>query len=204
MKLVLFAKAPVIGGAKTRLAAGIGKVEAWRRHRAMTAALARRLQDRRWDVVLAVSPDRALRRRFPGVWPHHLARQPQGAGDLGVRQGRVFGQGRGWVCVIGTDAPDVARADIAEAFRALKRYDAVIGPAEDGGYWLLALRAPAPAGLFEAIRWSNAETRADLEVRLRAFGLGRIHHLRCLRDIDVAEDLRPSRRRCAPPQDEAR
>jgi len=194
MKLVLFAKAPVIGGAKTRLAAGIGKVEAWRRHRAMTAALTRRLQDRRWDSVLAVSPDRAMARRFPGVWPHRMARERQGGGDLGRRQGRVFGHVRGPVCVIGADAPDVTRADIAEAFRALKRFDAVIGPAEDGGYWLLALDAPVPPAVFDGIRWSHAETRADLEARLRAFGLGRIHHLRRLRDIDVAEDLRSSRR----------
>jgi glycosyltransferase A (GT-A) superfamily protein (DUF2064 family) len=107
MKLVLFAKAPVIGGAKTRLAAGVGKVQAWRRHRAMTAILTRRLQDKRWRTVLAVSPDRAVGRRYPRVWPDHLARQPQGGGDLGERQARVFRQVRGPVCVIGTDAPEV-------------------------------------------------------------------------------------------------
>ncbi len=190
MKLVLFAKAPVMGGAKTRLAKGVGKVQAWRHHRAMTALLTRRLTDRRWQTVLAVSPDTALSRRFPDVWPTSMARQPQGGGDLGARQARVFAGVRGPVCVIGTDAPEVARADIARAFNALKRADAVIGPAEDGGYWLLALRAPAPAGLFEGIRWSHAETRADLERRLERFGLTHIHHLRRLRDIDVVEDLR--------------
>jgi glycosyltransferase A (GT-A) superfamily protein (DUF2064 family) len=47
----------------------------------------------------------------------------------------------------------------------------VIGPAEDGGYWLLALNAPVPPALFDAIRWSHAQTRADLEAQLRAFGL---------------------------------
>lgn len=190
MKLVLFAKAPVIGGAKTRLAAGVGKVHAWRRHRAMTASLTRRLQDKRWLTVLAVSPDRAMARRFPKVWPERLARQPQGGGDLGVRQAQVFGRGRGPLCVIGTDAPDVTRRDIGRAFHELKRADAVIGPAEDGGYWLLALNAPVPPALFDAIRWSHAQTRADLEARLRAFGLGRVRYLRCLRDIDVAEDLK--------------
>jgi rSAM/selenodomain-associated transferase 1 len=194
MKLVLFAKAPVIGGAKTRLAVGVGKVHAWRRHRAMTAVLTRRLQDKRWRTVLAVSPDRAVGRRFPKVWPERLARQPQGGGDLGRRQAQVFGTGRGPVCVIGTDAPAASRDDIARAFRALRRADAVIGPAEDGGYWLLALNAPVPPALFDAIRWSHARTRADLEARLRAFGLERVRYLRRLRDIDVAADLRPSRR----------
>ena len=189
MKLVLFAKAPVIGGAKTRLAAGIGKVEAWRRHREMSAVILRKLQDRRWQTVLAVSPDRALNKRYPGIWPQRVTRVPQGSGDLGVRQARAFTE-QGPVCVIGTDAPDVTRADIAQAFKALKRHDAVIGPAEDGGYWLLALNAPAPSELFDGIRWSHAETRADLEARLRACGLPRIAHLRGLRDIDVAEDLK--------------
>ena len=189
MKLVLFAKAPVIGGAKTRLAAGIGKVEAWRRHRAMSARIVRKLQDRRWQTVLAVSPDRALRRRYPDVWLQHVPRVPQGGGDLGARQGRAFAD-RGPVCVIGTDAPDVTRADIARAFNALKRHDAVIGPAEDGGYWLLALNAPAPSKLFDGIRWSHAETRADLKARLCACGLWRIASLRGLRDIEVAEDLK--------------
>ncbi len=190
MKLVLFAKAPVIGGAKTRLAAGIGKVQAWRRHRAMMATLMRALKDCRWRTVLAVSPDRATEARFPGVWPARIKRIQQGSGGLGVRQARVFAHGKGPVCVIGTDAPQVTRRDIATAFAALKRHDAVIGPAEDGGYWLLALNTPIPPAVFDNIRWSHADTRTDLEAQLERFGLSRIHHLRQLRDIDVAEDLK--------------
>ncbi|MGJ3232503.1 MAG: TIGR04282 family arsenosugar biosynthesis glycosyltransferase [Oceanicaulis sp.] len=188
MRLVVFAKAPVIGGAKTRLAAGIGKVAAWRRHRAMTARILREVTDRRWETVQAASPDRALARRFPGVWPDGLVRTPQGGGDLGARQARVFAD-RGATLVIGTDAPQIRRADIAAAFKALNRHDAVIGPAEDGGYWLFGLARPAPAGLFDAIRWSHPRTRADLEARLAAYGLSRIAQLRALRDVDHAADL---------------
>jgi rSAM/selenodomain-associated transferase 1 len=190
--LVIFAKAPVIGGAKTRLARGIGKVSAWRIYRAMTAGLVRRLKDDRWTLRLAVSPGSALTRCFPGVWPMGVARLAQGSGDLGARQGRAFA-GRGPVCVIGTDAPDVTRADIAAAFAQLKRHDAVIGPAQDGGYWLLALNASAPRGLFDGVRWSHGETRADLEARLIAHGFS-IAWLRTLRDVDEAADLkRPGR-----------
>ncbi|MEO1040049.1 MAG: TIGR04282 family arsenosugar biosynthesis glycosyltransferase [Pseudomonadota bacterium] len=188
-RLVVFAKAPVIGGAKTRLAAGIGKVQAWRLHRAMTARILRAVTDPRWETVLAVSPDSAASRRFPRVWPVDIARIPQGDGDLGVRQMRVFGARRP-VCVIGTDAPQIVRADIAATFAALKRHDAVIGPAADGGYWLLALDAPAPAILFDGVRWSHPQTGADLEARLRACALGRIARLRVLRDIDRASDVR--------------
>lgn len=183
----MFAKAPVIGGAKTRLAAGIGKVAAWRRHRAMMARILRQVRDPRWRTILAVSPDRALHRGFPGVWPNALERMAQGGGDLGARQARVFQSGA--TLVIGTDAPQITRADIARAFAALKRHDAVIGPAEDGGYWLLGLARPAPPGLLHAIRWSHANTRADLEARLAAFGLSRIARLRPLRDVDHADDV---------------
>jgi uncharacterized protein len=186
--LVIFAKAPVVGGAKTRLARGIGKVSAWRIYRAMTARLVRRLDDPRWRIMLAVAPDRAVARRFPGVWPRGVARAGQGSGDLGARQARAFA-GRGPVCVIGTDAPDVTRGDIAAAFRQLKRHDAVIGPAEDGGYWLLAMKGPAPRGVFDGVRWSHEHTRADLEGRLTACGLS-IVRLRTLRDVDEAGDLR--------------
>lgn len=193
-RLIVFAKAPVIGGAKTRLARGVGKVGAWRIYRAMTARVVRRLgDDPRWRTVLAVAPDRAVARRFPGIWPQGVVLMAQGSGDLGARQGRAFA-GRGAVCVIGTDAPDVTRADIAAAFAKLKRHDAVIGPAEDGGYWLLGMNGPAPRGLFDGVRWSHGETRADLEARLTAHGF-RIVHLRTLCDVDDADDLRrPGRR----------
>ncbi len=189
MRLIVFAKAPVIGGAKTRLAAGIGKVQAWRRHRAMTARILRAVQDRRWKTVLAAAPDRALHRRFPKVWPDALDRTAQGAGDLGARQARAV-DARGPVCVIGTDAPDVSAADIASGFAALKRHDAVIGPAMDGGYWLLGLNAPASKSLFDGVRWSTQHARSDLEANLQREGLSRIAHLRPLRDIDEASDLK--------------
>lgn len=185
-RLIVFARAPVIGGAKTRLAAGIGKVMAWRAYRAMTARTLRRVRDdARWQTVLAVSPDKAVTRDFGSAWPVDLARWPQGEGDLGARQARVFASG-GLTAVIGTDAPDITRRDVARAFALLKRHDAVIGPASDGGYWLLALEGPPPRGLFEGIRWSSADTRSDLEARLRERGLARIAHLRELADVDEA------------------
>ncbi|MGY6662809.1 MAG: TIGR04282 family arsenosugar biosynthesis glycosyltransferase [Glycocaulis sp.] len=229
-RLIVFARAPVIGGAKTRLAAGIGKVMAWRAYRAMTAKTLRAVRDcARWQTVLAVSPDRAIARAFGKVWPDDLARWPQGEGDLGARQARVLAGAGGWfsspacgggglkgrrgdvfsrtspprplrghsprergekrgralpIAIIGTDAPDITRRDVALAFALLKRHDAVIGPASDGGYWLLALKAPPPPGLFDGIRWSSVHTRRDLEARLRTHGLARIAHLRELADVD--------------------
>jgi len=187
--LVVFVRAPVIGGAKTRLSRGIGKVHAWRRYRAMTAAVLRNLTDPRWETVMTLSPEGALHRRFPGVWPDHLPRTLQGHGDLGVRQARMFTT-RAPVCVIGSDAPWITRADVALAFDRLKRHDAVIGPAEDGGYWLLALNSPAPRGLFQGIRWSHENTRVDLTRQLELHDLRRIACLRRLCDVDEAADLK--------------
>jgi rSAM/selenodomain-associated transferase 1 len=188
--LVIFVKAPVIGGAKTRLATGIGKVSAWRLHRAMSAKTIRKTRSNRWDTILAVSPDNAVRRRFPGTWPKGIRKLAQGAGDLGVRQTRLFNRFNGPVCVIGSDAPQVCASDIAKGFNALRHNQAVIGPAEDGGYWLLGLHSPGPNTLFQSIRWSHASTRKDLERNLSRVGLKPIAYLRRLQDIDHKADLR--------------
>lgn len=187
-RLFVMTKAPFIGGAKSRLARGIGAVSSWRIYRAMLASLTRKLKDKRWDFILATTPDSALRRRFPHVWPAGLARVGQGGGDLGDRQARLF-ESRGPVCVIGADAPQIRRADIAKAFRRLKTHDAVIGPARDGGYWLFAANAPLPSGVFESVRWSHESTLSDLEERVCAAGLSRIWHLRTLQDVDEAGDV---------------
>ncbi|MGF1463530.1 MAG: TIGR04282 family arsenosugar biosynthesis glycosyltransferase [Maricaulaceae bacterium] len=187
--LVVMAKAPRLGLAKTRLARAIGPVHALRAYRTMLAHVARAARDPRWTTVIALTPDRAAARPMaPFVdFPMH----PQGGGDLGDRQARVFAH-NGPVVVVGADAPQITPGDIWAAFRALRRADAVIGPATDGGYWLLGLNGPGPEDLFEGVRWSHAETRADLERKLAP---GRIAHLRRLTDIDDVEDWRAWTRR---------
>jgi len=162
-RLVVFAKAPLIGLAKTRLARRLGRAQAARVYRAMTARILRQTADPRWDTILAVTPDGWTRRTLP-VWPAGVPRTPQGGGDLGARQARAFT--RGMTVVIGTDAPDVRARDIAQAFNALRRNRAVIGPAEDGGYWLLGLKRPAESGLFSGVPWSSPQTMAELRSRL--------------------------------------
>ena len=84
--------------------------------------------------------------------------------------------------------PGVGRARIAEAFRALGRADAVLGPATDGGYWLVGLRrtAAVPAGLFRGVRWSTAHALADTEASMAGL---RVAHVATLADVDTAADL---------------
>jgi len=181
---VIFAKAPRLGQVKSRLAAGIGAVAALRFHRETTERLLRRVgTDRRWRVWLALTPRRAL-----AHWPSSARWLDQGQGDLGRRMGRVFRVlPPGPAVIVGSDIPELSARHVAAAFRALGGHDAVLGPAVDGGYWLIGLRRRPriPAGLFEGVRWSSvhalADTRASLP-RNAAVAL-----LETLEDVDDAE-----------------
>lgn len=188
-RLLIFAKEPVAGRVKTRLGRDIGMVEAawWYRRRARS--LIRALSaDPRWETWIAVSPDRdGLESRF---WPAHLPRWPQGRGDLGARMGRAFAAfPPGPLVIVGADIPDLERRHVRAAFDALGDADAVLGPAEDGGYWLIGLkRSPRrkPIRLFEGVRWSTEHALADTEAGLAGL---RIARLETLRDVDDARDL---------------
>ena len=157
----------------------------WFRHQ--TGALLRRLEDPRWQIVLAVAPDReGLQSR---VWPAHLPRWAQGGGDLGARMARMLGQVPvGPACLIGADIPGITRAHIATAFQALGDQDAVFGPAPDGGYWLIGLKHPRrqPPGFFRGVRWSTEHALADSMATLPNH---RIAQVATLRDVDTADDL---------------
>jgi glycosyltransferase A (GT-A) superfamily protein (DUF2064 family) len=92
------------------------------------------------------------------------------------------------VAIVGTDAPGVSRTTASEALSALDTADVVIGPTDDGGYYLIALRAPRP-GLFAGIEWSTPGVRGQTLARAAAAGLS-VHELGQLRDVDTLEDLR--------------
>lgn len=181
--LVLFARRPALGMGKRRLAAAIGDLAALRFQRFAFERLVRTLGgDPRWTLWLCLTPDRPANQRQR----HEV---PQGRGDLGQRLSRLMRQlPPGPIVVIGSDAPQIARADIARAFHALGRASAVFGPAPDGGFWLAGLdersRRRPP---FINVRWSSAHTLADVlaQVRPRRFTL-----LRVLEDVDDIESLR--------------
>ena len=184
-------KEPRPGRVKTRLGREIGHLDAARWFRRQSLALLRRLRDPRWRLVLAVAPDaEGLRSR---IWPADLPRIPQGPGDLGRRMGRLLrGLPPGPACVVGADVPGVDAARIAEAFRALGRADAVLGPATDGGYWLVGLRrtSRAPATLFEGVRWSTPHALADTLATMPGL---RVARAATLADVDTAADLARAR-----------
>jgi rSAM/selenodomain-associated transferase 1 len=160
--LVVFARAPVLGRVKRRLAAEIGPLAALRFHRGNTARLLNRLaRDGRWQCWLALTPDRhAGGKRF---WRVPCRRIAQGPGDLGRRMaGALTGLPRGLVVIVGSDIPGIQPFHVAAAFRALGRSDLVFGPAEDGGYWLIGTSGRTlPYRLFAGVRWSSAHALAD-------------------------------------------
>lgn len=180
--VVVFARAPRLGAVKRRLARDIGDRAALRFHRATLFRLLRQLAaDRQFRTVLALTPDRA---RVP--LPVRVPALPQGRGDIGQRMHRAFQRFPGGrVVVIGSDIPDASAADVAAAFRALGRADAVFGPAADGGYWLVGLGPRRPARPFARARWSSEHALADT---LANFAGRRVARLRMLHDVDTAAD----------------
>lgn len=178
--VIVFARAARLGAVKRRLARGIGAMAALRFYRAQLAATLRAARDPRWRVVLAATPDHARTR-----WSAPAPVRPQGQGDLGARMLRALGRHRRAV-LVGCDIPGLSREDLAAAFRALGRADAVFGPAEDGGYWLVGLGPRRPAHPFADVRWSTRHALADTLANFRGH---RIALLRRLRDVDTAEDL---------------
>ena len=187
--LVVFAKAPFIGQTKTRLARDIGSVAAAAFARETLHAVVRPLAcDPRWRSWLAVTPDRAVYLRR--VWPESYGFVTQGRGDLGRRMACVTKSlSPGPVVIIGADVPAIRPGHVARAFQALGRFDAVFGPARDGGYWLVGMkRRPQFTDLFPGVRWSTEHALADTVANLKT---GRTHALlETLDDIDEAEAYR--------------
>jgi rSAM/selenodomain-associated transferase 1 len=186
--LIVMLKEPCAGRVKTRLGKDIGMTAAawWFRHQ--VKRLLRCIEDPRWNVVLAVAPDRAG--LLSRVWPSHLPRIPQGHGDLGDRMARaMYSIPIGPVCVIGADIPGVGPKQIARAFAALGASDAVLGPAPDGGYWLSGLRKthPLPPTIFQDVRWSTEHALADTRASLGGLSVALIDELQ---DVDTIDDLK--------------
>ena len=189
--VLIFAKPPLIGLSKTRLARTLGKAEARRIARMTMTRTLREVTDPRWRTVLYIAPDRYLSRSFGGLWPRRIERHSQGAGGLTDRLNKGLREApKGEVLFIGADAPDISRALIEDAFCALKTHSAVFGPASDGGFWLFGLhKHPRTVSPFQNnVRWSGPHAMAD--VRSNLGGDAKVAELPILIDIDDADDWR--------------
>lgn len=178
--LLVIAKEPVPGKVKTRLSPPYTHEQA-----ALIAesALA--------DTLDVVARTPAVRRVLaldgrPGPWlPAGFDVVPQRGGGLDERLANAFTDaGRGPAVLIGMDTPQVTPALLTEAGDLLGRDDAVFGPAEDGGFWLLGLREPRPA-LIRGVPMSRPDTGERQLERLRGL---RVAMLPTLTDVDTASD----------------
>jgi hypothetical protein len=184
--LCVFAKPPRPGEAKTRLTPALGAEGAARLARAFlqdTWALVTRVP---WAVPVLASP---------GPWPEGLLPGPlevwsQGEGDLGARMERVLLRALERypaAIALGTDSPGLSPEHLEAARAGLAHADAVFGPSEDGGFYLLALRS-LPVGAFEHLPWSQSHTLVSTEARLVSLGLT-VARVAPFFDVDVPEDL---------------
>ncbi len=193
-QLLIFAREPVQGRVKTRLAADIGPVAALAVYRdllRLTAAAVTAAQVPA-TVWLAEAPVPAAAATQPRPeWPGLPWQVQPAAEELGGRMVHAFTQafaaGAARVVVIGTDCPGLRPDLLRRAFDHLATNDLVLGPAEDGGYYLLGLRELQPE-LFANKNWSTASVLADTLADAARLGL-RVAQLPTLSDVDSAQDL---------------
>ena len=187
-QLIVFLKAPRPGTVKTRIARTAGTERACCIYRELVETVLRKLNPLK-EVELRFAPDDASSEIQPWLRPGWTAR-PQGEGDLGARLTRAFAStfanGAERVVIIGSDCPEVKTADIRTAWKELHTHDLVVGPAVDGGYWLIGLHA-SQADLFRDINWSSDQVLAQTLAKARKQAL-RSQVLRILTDIDTEED----------------
>jgi len=183
--LIVFVKAPRPGAVKTRLAKAIGEFEAAAAYGRLVETLLNQLRGLR-ELELCFCPDDAageVRHWLKKGWSSH----PQGGGDLGERLHsafqRVFQAGAKRVVIIGSDCPAISVEDIREAWDGLRSHDVVLGPATDGGYWLIGLRQLQP-DLFRGVRWSTENVFPETMQRAQDAGLS-VRLLRELADVDT-------------------
>ncbi len=190
--LAVFTRFPEPGRVKTRLIPALGPQGAADLHALMVrrtldrVAEFRRARDVDAQVWHAGASPRQFAERFGDSFPGCV--QPDG--DLGARMHNAFGamlRRSSAGIIIGTDCPELSAGILHSAFEALRTHDLVLGPATDGGYYLIGLRRPVP-DLFTGMAWSTGAVRAETVRRASALGLS-IHLLPALADVDVPEDL---------------
>jgi rSAM/selenodomain-associated transferase 1 len=192
LRIIVMAKAPRPGLAKTRLAAVLGDASAARlAARMLRHAVAQAVQAGCGAVELRVTPDADDEHIVALAREHSLPVVLQGDGDLGDRMARALADGiaaHGAALVMGSDAPALDAAVLRQAAQALATHDAVLVPALDGGFVLLGLRR-CPAGLLSGLHWSHAQVLRDTAARMAEHGLS-AKTLPALADIDTPDDLR--------------
>lgn len=182
-RLVMLTRYPEPGAAKTRLIGALGAAGAADLHRRLAerTAAAMRASGLPGEIRGTGAPPEAFRRWLGDGFVH----ADQGDGDLGARMRRAADPAP--AILIGADCPEIDAARLRRAAAALDEAPVVIGPAEDGGYWLIGLARPA-GFLFDGMAWGTAQVLSETLARLAARGISPAL-LETLADCDRPEDL---------------
>jgi uncharacterized protein len=186
--VIIFVRHPQKGRVKTRLAATMGDEKALAIYKILLAHTYSLVQNGKIPVYVFYTDDIVQDDLWQGS---HIIKRQQDGNDLGRRMHNafrdVFAAGHQKVIIIGSDCYELTPAEMIAAFNTLEEKDAVIGPAADGGYYLLGLRKMIPA-VFENIAWSTASVKNDTVTILQqnnyTFSL-----LQTLTDVDEEKDL---------------
>ena len=191
--VIVFARVPRPGRAKTRLVPALGaEGAAALAERMLRHAVAQAMAVHAATVRLCLTPDDDTHPVLDALQREHPALQVtgQGEGDLGQHMARALDDAlrtHDAAVLLGTDAPALDAERIVEAAAALRTHDAVFVPALDGGYVLVGLARPAPE-LFTGIAWSTPQVMAETRERAAQAGVT-LAELAPVADVDVPEDL---------------
>ncbi len=182
--IAVFVKTPGVSPLKTRLAASLGQEKALHFYQLSLKCIVSTLKKIAINPYWAVAEKQSLNNL---LWSD-FNRLHTGEGNLGDRQSQIYHEllkTHDGVILIGVDAPQLSREKLEQAMEALKSYDYAIGPATDGGYYLLAGRRNIPAQIWSTTPWSDAKTRATLVAQLDS----KPYELGMLTDVDTESDL---------------
>lgn len=198
--IIVFVRAPVPGRVKTRLAPALSPQETVGLYRAFVADGLATVGRIGCPVTVAFTPAGAEAQLRAWLGEAYRYRHQRGT-DLGRRMAaslaEAFTDGAGWALIVGSDLPDLPCGLLDEAAREAARTGAVLGPSNDGGYYLIGFRADrfTPAA-FRGMDWGGAEVARRSLAALRDAGVA-VHRLPPWRDVDTPEDLADLCRRLA-------
>lgn len=189
--ILLFVKWPEPGRVKTRLGKTIGMEEAASVYRLLAEAVCRGIPPE-MEVRILCEPAERLPDLLHWLGPllPHVSARPQARGDLGSRLvhgfSEAFADGYARVAAIGSDCVEISHAIYRQVWESLDSHELVLGPSEDGGYYLIGLQKHAPE-LFHRIRWSTPSVLGETLERASSLSFS-FELLPILPDVDTEED----------------
>ncbi len=187
-KAILFCRSPEAGKVKTRLAKEIGHHQAFLVYKFLLEKIIKEVKDLEIPLAAYLEGNEKV---FSESLDIDFEIRAQSSGDLGDRMQNAFQvefhEGYGSIVLFGADIIGLSKRDIEDSFSKLDSADLVIGPARDGGYYLIGMKYPN-AGIFEGIQWGGPDVLNETLTKAKTLGL-KVAFLEEKRDVDRLEDV---------------